>query len=1073
MTRHALVLLLFALLFTDTALSGEGSPQPETLRALPGMQLYNPTDWDGPLVVKVPVGHLASPDLVDWSSVRLEAEDGREVAFAICEGRPHWKAALRAPLEEPRAEDVLVFTAVVDPNTWARYRFLPGMAADFDGASALNERDGQLVVTYQELEVIISPETGMLQQVRVHGEPLLTVPLAVTFAKLTTTESEAEPLAAPRVTLAGKSSNKALTVLHFVLAVDERLSMAVSYYVYAAGSVEIWVDERPWQPPSPWADRVATIDWSIGGTPEPLPYLVNRAPFYGFKDFAAVLHHAATVHRLGHTAVVEFGEETTNGRRWMRRLLCVPPDRVDRISALIEAADKGLIVETEPMEILVPGAEVTITHPPEEHLAARRMGAALQSQGRGVKIAVVDGSAADAAQAAIQFQLVGATEVPEIEGDGFQILPADHDKGVTVTARTRFGLLQAVRRMTEHLAKRSDSARLPLLASNPVVALRSGGFGGGDFEVDFPHGSEAEWDEALEGLAGSGMNVMADLGMWSNWKMPVSYHYMPELRSGSADAYDEVSGAKFSELDLHRERGLRRLQFLHDRGVKVWLWLPVGCVPTTYAQQHPEAMAPDKPNCPCFTHPLYNRYLESFLTELLETYAIDGIVMIRDDNGGLCPCQRCHEYVERSQTKSAAWEQYLILYRWLRSKEFRGDVAVYPYWDYYEPRLDPVLPADLLVVGHGSGATVLARDYERSAPMGDTWLDNVFANFRVASTARMRRLLADRNAFWIGGALRGSELPWQSIGRFGWEPTATVNTFRFEWAARQFGREGALPAVGLIDTYEKLWEIYDLPLLPQEWMKLNAEQRVDTSAWGRQLIEEFGERLGILRAGVDEARHDAWLQHVELFGVYFEYQLQRLELFTRMHALAAENKSAVEQGGQLAEPQREELLAAHRAIYALAEQYDRQVAGVPGNMLVRTRALKLTQPFKEFVGGFDPSLDGVLQVRQFVGAISVVPDALAAGQPFVLRIGLRNTGVCPWMEEVGHAVELQGDIAGLGLPARWDFVGPPLVLGDQREIELRGIAPVDPGEATIHVRFTAPFRHPHAIVETDVTLRWN
>ena len=141
-------------------------------------------------------------------------------------------------------------------------------------------------------------------------------------------------------------------------------------------------------------------------------------------------------------------------------------------------------------------------------------------------------------------------------------------------------------------------------------------------------------------------------------------------------------------------------------------------------------------------------------------------------------------------------------------------------------------------------------------------------------------------------------------------------------------------------------------------------------------------------------------------------------------------------------------------------------------MMARTRALQLTQPFKEFVAGFDPSLDGVLQVKQFAGTVTMVPDSTAAGEPFVLRIRLRNLGVCPWMEGVGHQLELQGDLAGLGLPATWNFTGPPVVFGDQREVELKGVAPREPGSVSIHVRLTAPYRNPYALAEGDVTLRW-
>ena len=46
----------------------------------------------------------------------------------------------------------------------------------------------------------------------------------------------------------------------------------------------------------------------------------------------------------------------------------------------------------------------------------------------------------------------------------------------------------------------------------------------------------------------SGMNKIACLGMWGNWKMPVGYKYMPELRSDAPEAYDESSGAKFTSL---------------------------------------------------------------------------------------------------------------------------------------------------------------------------------------------------------------------------------------------------------------------------------------------------------------------------------------------------------------------------------------------------------------------------------------------------------------------------------------------------------------------------------------------
>ena len=105
-------------------------------------------------------------------------------------------------------------------------------------------------------------------------------------------------------------------------------------------------------------------------------------------------------------------------------------------------------------------------------------------------------------------------------------------------------------------------------------------------------------------------------------------------------------------------------------------------------------------------------------------------------------------------------------------------------------------------MGHGGGAAVLVRNYERTGPMGDTWLDNIYANFRIPPSPRMRRLLSDRGSFWIGGAYCGTELPWESIGYFGWEPTATPNSLRYDWGLREFGKDKALfctdPLAGLI-----------------------------------------------------------------------------------------------------------------------------------------------------------------------------------------------------------------------------------------------------------------------------------
>ena len=192
-----------------------------------------------------------------------------------------------------------------------------------------------------------------------------------------------------------------------------------------------------------------------------------------------------------------------------------------------------------------------------------------------------------------------------------------------------------------------------------------------------------------------------------NWKLPASYKYMPELRSTAPDAYDEVSGAKFKEFDLHREKGLRLIQYLHDRGAKVWLWIPVGCVPTTFAAQYPEAMCTGSQKIPRFMHPKYRQYLDAYFREILETYPLDGFMLVRDDNGGLDDSAEYKKFLETSRTKDPAWEQYLLIYDLLHNKGFKGTVMVYPYCDPYERRSTALVPKDFFIGGHGSGMGIL------------------------------------------------------------------------------------------------------------------------------------------------------------------------------------------------------------------------------------------------------------------------------------------------------------------------------------------------------------------------------
>ena len=378
----------------------------------------------------------------------------------------------------------------------------------------------------------------------------------------------------------------------------------------------------------------------------------------------------------------------------------------------------------------------------------------------------------------------------------------------------------------------------------------------------------------------------------------------------------------------------------------------------------------------------------------------------------------------------------------------------------------------ILIVGHGSANALLVRRYALVGPMGDTWIDNLFTGFRVAPSARMKRLLADRPGFWIGGAYCGTELAWESIGYFGSRPTATPNSFRYDWGKRTFGAEHALAYVHTVDAYEKLQEIYNLPMHPSNWVDLDAGQREAVSQEGWQELERFRNRLAELEQGAGDPAHAKWFAHVRLFGTYFEYHLRRLECFSRMQALVADNKSALTDPGGLPEAVRRELIALHREVYELSDKYDEEAARVPGNMLAETRRFDMTRPFKEWVAGYDASLEGRLATRQFSGSMEVAPGELAAGTPFTLRVSLENSGVIPWMAGVGQRIELSGEFEKLALPAQWDYQGDWMAFGDRRTVELAGKTPDGPGQARIKLEFLAPFRNRWAFITKEVSLAW-
>ncbi|GEM_PF-1882858 len=1046
--------------------------------AVARISLFNPTAWRGPALIEIATGRIAAPGLIDWANVRLMAGD-EEVPFALREGCAHGRASL-APLDTPRAEDLLVFWHAVEPSQWCRLRLVEGTPKQ---ESSVDGRDGLLTISYATVRAVLDKGTGALVGLDMCGESILAQPMAAAFRRVnnyacsgpigpgytpytvTVDKGDAVPTAAR---LAAVASTPAMTEVHFVLEGQGGPAVALTYRVHAAGLVEVVADERPWAGASPWLDHAFDVSLALNGESESLAYLEDRWPFYGFKDYTAVVRQVARRYALGSVGVLELGEEFVNGRRWMRRLYTYAADGKTCVDDLIEQADEGFVVDVEPVRAAVPADAIEIAFPPEAREAANMLERVLAEAGVAAK-PVAEATSDNA----IRLELVDTSGI-NIERDGFEIRSVND--ALSIRARTPLGLDQAVRRIAADVRLHGLDTGFPLIARNPVVPLRVGGFGGGPFEVDFPYGTDEEWERTFDGLLDSGMNTFCCLGMWGNWKLPISYTHMPEIRSEDAQAYDESSGVLFSELDKHRAHGLKLTQYLHDRGARVWDWVPIGCVPTTFAKRYPEAMSTigetrGQQAAPCFTHPTYRNYLDAFLKELVETYALDGVFLVRDDNGGLCACERCQAYVAESRTKDAVWEQYLYIYDRLRELGFTGAICVYPYFDGYVPaKLEPHLPEDLFVGGHGASAALLTRDLARVGPMADTWLDNLYMNFRLPPSPRMRRLLSDRCSFWIGGAYCGTELPWEAIGYFGWEPTATPNTFRYEWGARTFGRENALAFLAVSDAYERLWEINARSMLPRAWMELDPAQRTRVTEEASALVSDYADRLDALRQAVDAEAHATWFAHMGLFPVFFEYHLYRLDRFAEVYTLVEANNDALNRGAGLPAAVRSDVLAKYADIYARAAKYDAALREVPGHMLEACR--NHTMPYKEWMAGYDAWLDPCLDRPQFAGTLRASPTRVIAGEPFTLRVELRNTGVCPWVAEAGQRLELSGVAQQLGLPASWTFTGDAMASGDVRMIEFAGTAPIHPGSGEIALAFFNAYRQPTKCAEATVGMAW-
>lgn len=1071
------LLLIVAGLGLSTGLIAQGR-----IHSIPSIQVYNPTDIKIRSLVEIPVGSLASPGLIIWQDMHLEV-NGATIPHSLKEGRPHWKASLESPLRDPRAEDLLIFSIELAPRQWQEIKIEKGKRAS---ANAFRRDAGFLVITYENTIIRIDERSGMLSDIVMNGDSITKAPLNIQFFKTNDsiislhgnvnpgnrpawlTVNPHESLPGNDVRLVSSSSDALMTELNFVLRHQKEIAAALTYRIYSNQTLEICFDERPWSGKSPWTSFGAKLQFALQGAPIDLRGFQSYFPYYGFKEYACAVNNIGRVYWQNHSKVFEFGEEALNGRFWKRKIAVYTaniPFADDQIANLL---DEGLIIVPQPLTAEGFPENVRIEHDDSDSSLADKLKQAITTRNHPRQKESVK-------EEIKVIRLVNVTpgKIRNISGDGFSI--TRDGQVISISAATRFGLFQGVSAIIESFY-RSNTMKIPLIASNPAIDLRAGGFGGGNIEVDFPYEDKQSWRHALNGMMTSGMNSMTDLGMWSNWKMPVTFKYMPELQSDHADAYDEVSGARFSSYDSHRVFALEQIEYLHRNGVKVWLWIPVGAVPTTFENKYPDAMAPSKKKTPRFTHPEYKRYLTAYFKELFEIYPVDGLVLIRDDNGGIDDTPEFREYLEKTETKDPVWEQYAFIKKLVASLHFKGTVAVYPYFDLYKPILEEKIDKDLLIIGHGSGLGVLTRNYEKLGTMPDTWLDNLFSGFRIPPVPRMKRMLSERGSYWIGGAYYGMELPWLSIGYFGRQPSATVNSFRFDFASNHLNKESILDYVDFADVCDDLWEVMNTSLFPPVWFTLSDSARKSVQQHARSLLTRYHKHLNALREKNSPDDNGRWFAQTILYADYFSYHLERATIASEMQKIASPCHAHVLAGKKLPKEIRSQLEDRNEKIYDLALAFDRKVKNTPGGMLQQLSRQGYTIPFKEQVygyNGYPVAVDQLLPMKQFDADIQVHVDTIFQGKPFQIQVTLRNTGFMSWMPDEENKLSINGHSDSFQFSIPKSFIKNPIAFGDSITLYIDGKCPPGHGSETVEVQCYSPFFHNHLMgPRKQIQLNW-
>ena len=168
------VFLLFILYCSQLQVLSKNS-SPEGPIAV--IRVYNPTKTGEPALVEVPIGSLATPNLINWKNVQLRCKD-KFLPFSLREGKAHWRSELRSPILKPQAEDLLVFQISVAPGQWENVELVTGVPKLKE---SLTQNNGLVVINYPDMKITINEQTGLMTNLEAYGESLLIRPLELQF----------------------------------------------------------------------------------------------------------------------------------------------------------------------------------------------------------------------------------------------------------------------------------------------------------------------------------------------------------------------------------------------------------------------------------------------------------------------------------------------------------------------------------------------------------------------------------------------------------------------------------------------------------------------------------------------------------------------------------------------------------------------------------------------------------------------------------------------------------------------------------------------------------------------------